>query len=267
MSIDPKNVRETILGMLHKAGASHLGTSMSMVEILVAVYGSIDVEKIRQQSPDRSRVFVSKGHGACATYATMFHYGLLEREQIDTYHLDDSLLAGHVSHSVACVEHSTGALGHGLPVAAGCALGLRSKGYVDANVFVILGDGEIQEGSNWEALMFAYHQNLKNLIPIIDNNKISSITTTNNVIKMAPMAARFEGFGYKVHDIDGHDLDAISSAISSIRKDAVPSVIVCNTVKGKGVAFAEGDPVWHYRSLSDDLYRQALAGLQMENCQ
>jgi transketolase len=261
MSVNPMHVRETILNMLYDAGASHLGSSMSLVEILVAAYGSVDIDKIRKQTADRSRVFVSKGHGACATYATMYHFGLLQENDIKSYHKEKSLLAGHVSHSVPCVEHSTGALGHGLPVAAGCALGLKSKGFDNASAFVVLGDGELQEGSNWEALMFAHHQSLSNLIPIVDCNKISSITYTNDVINMCPLSQRFEGFGFRAFDVDGHDLEELSNAIETIRSDKIPSVIVANTVKGKGVKFAEDEAIWHYRSLSKELYEDAIAGL------
>jgi transketolase len=230
---------------------------MSMVDILVAVYGACDLEGIRDRSPGRDRVFVSKGHGAAAAYATMHHYGLLDAAAIETYHLEGSVLAGHVSHAVRGVEHSTGALGHGLPVAVGAALGLRSRGFTSATVFCILGDGEIQEGSVWEALMLAAHHRLERLIPIVDDNRISSIRHTREVVDMQPVADRFAGFGFEVHQVDGHDVAAMSAAIGAIRNRARPSVIVANTVKGKGVPFAEDKPVWHYRSLDDETFREA----------
>lgn len=259
--VDATDVRRTILGMLHRSGASHLGTSMSAVESLIAMYGSVDIEAIRQQRPDRSRILVSKGHGAAATYATMAHYGLLSREDLLTYHRDGSLLAGHVSHAVQGVEHSTGALGHGLSVAVGCALGLRSRGFGDARVFVLMGDGEIQEGSVWEAVMLAHHLRLSNLIAVVDNNGISSITRTNDVLDMAPLAARFAGFGWNTADVDGHDAAALKTAIADLSGRPGPGIVIANTIKGKGVPFAENQPIWHYRSLNDDTYRQALAHL------
>lgn len=264
LKVDPTAVRRTVLTMLHRSGASHLGSSMSLIEMLVAAYGSVDVEKIRTEAPDRSRILVSKGHGAAATYATLHHFGLLGREDMESYHLEGSVLAGHVSHSVPGVEHSTGALGHGLPVACGIALGLRSRGYRDASVFALLGDGEIQEGSVWESLMYAHHHNLSNLIPMVDNNRISSITRTDEVINMTPLADRFTGFGFTVHEVDGHDVRAITAAIIDIQRQESPGVIICNTIKGYGVPFAEGEPIWHYRSLSDDLYKEALAHLDGE---
>ena len=259
--VDPTAVRRTVLTMLHRAKASHLGSNMSVIEMLIAMYGAVDCEKIRARASDRSRILVSKGHCAAATYATMAHYGIIPLDLLDSYHLDGSALAGHVSHAVGGVEHSTGALGHGLCVAVGCALGLRSRGHADRLVLALVGDGEIQEGSIWEALMYAVHLKLRNLITLVDNNRISSITNTEKVIDMRPLAARFQGFGLDVREIDGHHLAAISAAIEDLRKGDGPGLIVCNTVKGRDVPFAEWQPIWHYRSLNDELYAQALAHL------
>jgi transketolase len=247
--------------MLHRAKASHLGSNMSAIEILVAVYGSVDCSKIHDQAPDRSRILISKGHCAAATYAVMAHYGILPMSELDNYHLDGSLLTGHVNHSVHGVEHSTGALGHGINVAVGCALGLRSRGYVEIPVFAMLGDGELQEGSIWEAMMFVAHMKLNNLITLVDNNQISSITGTEKVIDMRPLTARFEGFGLSACEVDGHDVAAIMAAICSIREGGRPGVIVCNTVKGRDVPFAEWQPIWHYKSLTDEQYAQAMSHL------
>ena len=146
-------------------------------------------------------------------------------------------------------------------MAVGCALGLRSRGHADRLVLALCGDGEIQEGSIWEALMLATHLKLNNLITLVDNNRISSITNTEKVIDMRPLTARFEGFGLGVREVDGHDVAAISTAIEDLREGDRPGAIVCNTVKGRDVPFAEWQPIWHYRSLNDDLYAQALAYL------
>lgn len=258
------NAHETrlrALEMLFKGRASHLGTSMSIVEMLTAIYESIDVEKIKAQDPARDRVIVSKGHGACATYSALTQFGILDPQLAATYHSDGTLLSGHVSHMVPGVEHSTGALGHGLPVAVGIALGLRSKKSASSRVFVILGDGELQEGSNWEALMLAYHLRLSNLVVMLDNNGISSIKRTYDVIDMEPIRDRFAGFGFAVHEVDGHDVAALKAAIAEIERAGVPSVIVCNTVKGYGVPFAENEPIWHYRTLDEKSYREAVEHL------
>ncbi len=260
-TVDPTAVRRTVLAMLHRAKASHLGSNMSVIEMMIAMYGAVDCELIRGGAADRSRVLISKGHCAAATYATLAHYGILPYAELERYHLDGSLLAGHVSHAVEGVEHSTGALGHGLSVAVGCAIGLRSRGHPDRLVLALVGDGEIQEGSIWEALMLSVHLKLDNLITLVDNNRISSITNTEKVIDMRPLVARFEGFGCGVREVDGHDVAAISGAISELRGQGRPGVIICNTVKGRDVPFAEWQPIWHYRSLNDDLYAQALAYL------
>jgi len=258
---DPVAVRLTILDMLHRAKASHLGSSMSVVEMLIAMFGSTQVEKIRDRAPDRSRVIVSKGHCAAATYATMAHFGIIPMALLDTYHTDHSLLAGHVSHAVHGVEHSTGALGHGINVAVGCAIGLRARKVEDALALALVGDGEIQEGSVWEALMLALHLKLNNFVALVDNNRISSNTDTAKVLDMRPLAQRFAGFGLGVREVDGHDVTAILSAIRELRAGDRPGVIICNTVKGKGVPFAENQPIWHYRSLDDKLYAEAKAAI------
>jgi len=259
--VRPSDVRRSVLTMLHRARASHLGSNMSAIEILIAIYSSVDCGKIRDQVPDRSRILISKGHCAAATYAVMAHFGILPMSLLDTYHLDGSLLTGHVNHTVDGVEHSTGALGHGINVAVGCALGLRSRGYTKRPVFAMLGDGELQEGSIWEAMMFIAHMKLNNLITLVDNNRISSITGTEQIIDMRPLTARFEGFGLSAYEVDGHDVGTIMGAISRIREGDRPGVIICNTVKGRGVPFAEWQPIWHYRSLTDEQYAEAMAHL------
>jgi transketolase len=258
---DPAAVRLSILDMLYRAKASHLGSSMSVVEMLIAMYGSTDIRKIRDRAPDRSRIIVSKGHCAAATYATMGHFGILPMAMLDTYHTDGSLLAGHVNHAVPAVEHSTGALGHGINVAVGCAIGLRSRGSKNALALTLVGDGEIQEGSVWEALMLASHLKLNNFVLLVDNNRISSITNTEKVLDMRPLDARFSGFGLAVREVDGHDVDAISTAIRELTAGDRAGVVICNTTKGKGVPFAENQPIWHYRSLNDELYAQAKAAV------
>jgi transketolase len=259
--VDPTEVRRTVLSMLHRAKASHLGSNMSVIEMMIAMFGAVDCDKIRDQTPDRSRILISKGHCAAATYATMAHFGILPFAALETYHLDGSKLSGHVSHAVPGVEHSTGALGHGFCVAVGCALGLRSRGLPDRPVLALVGDGEIQEGSIWEGLMFASHHKLSNLVTLVDNNRISSITNTEKVIDMRPLKARFEGFGASVRDVDGHKLSEIAAAIQDFSAGNRPGVIICNTVKGYGVPFAEWQPIWHYRSLNDELYAKAVAHL------
>ncbi len=256
------NIRLKILKLLHNAKASHLGSGMSVVEILIAIYSSVDIDKIKNNSPDRSRVFVSKGHCACATYSVMNSFGLIDDETLSTYHSNDSLLAGHVSHSVECVEHSTGALGHGVSVALGAAIGMKSKNFKDNPIsFCLCGDGEIQEGSVWEAFMLAGHLMLNNFVVLIDYNKISSITDTNKVVNLEPLNEKFSSFGFSSVEVDGHDINSIYEKIITRDKNK-PLALICHTVKGKGVSFAENDPIWHYRTLTDELYAQAVDELK-----
>jgi len=235
---------------------------MSIVEILTAIYSLIDLEKIKKSHPDRSRVIVSKGHGACATYAVMAEYGLIKEKDLVTYHTNDTFLAGHVSHSVSCVEHSTGALGHGPSVALGVAIGLRSKKYRNNPLsFCVCGDGEIQEGSVWEAFMLAGHLKQNNFIVFIDYNKISSIKNTNEVVNLEPLNEKFKSFGFDCYTVDGHDIREMVNVFIT-RDQKKPLSIICNTTKGKGISFAENDPMWHYRTLDDDLYLVAVNDLK-----
>lgn len=254
---DPARVRLTILRMLHRGKAGHLGSNMSVVEMLVAMYGAVNVDKIRSRAPDRSRILVSKGHCAAAVYATMHHFGLLPSEMIDTYFMDGSALAGHVSHVVPGVEHSTGALGHGINVAVGCAIGLRNLGATDSLALALMGDGELQEGSVWEAVMLAAHLKLDNFIGLVDNNRISSITSTHEVIDLRPLDRRFSAFGFAVETVDGHSVADISGAISRLRGNGRPGMIICDTVKGKDVGFAENEAIWHYKTMTDQQYEEA----------
>ena len=254
----PNLIRKSVVKMLYESNASHLGSNMSAVEMLVAMYESVNCDEIRDHVQNRSRLIISKGHCAAATYAVMAHFGIIPMALLETYHRDGSVLAGHVSHAVKGVEHSTGALGHGVNIAVGCALGMRSRGIDSSLVLTLLGDGEIQEGSVWEALMLAVHKKLSNIVVLIDNNKISSITNTANVIDMHPLAARFNAFGLNVEEVNGHNIEEIKEAIGSLSQLGAPGVIICNTVKGKNIPFAENDPMWHYKSLNEKQYLEAI---------
>jgi transketolase len=252
-----KSIRLKILEILFNSKASHLGTSMSCVEILISIYSSLDCKKILAKAEDRCRVLVSKGHAAASTYATMHHFGLITYENLKTYHLDNSDLCGHVSHGVSCVEHSTGALGHGMPVAVGCAVGLKAKGFKRARSFAVCGDGELQEGSIWEALLLAGHLKLENFCLLVDYNKISSITLTNNVSNLEPLKNKFESFSCSCEIVDGHNINQIKDSIKSNMFKGQPHVIICNTIKGKDVPFAENQPDWHYKTLDEKLFIEA----------
>jgi transketolase len=252
-----KKVRLKILEILYNSKASHLGTSMSCVEILIAIYSSINCNKILRKDNDRCRVLISKGHAAAVTYATMHYFKIIKDNYIKSYHSDNSDLCGHVSHAVRYVEHSTGALGHGMPVAVGCAIGLKSKGFNKTISFAVCGDGELQEGSIWEALLLAGHMKLDNFCLLIDYNKLSSITFTNNISNLEPLKNKFESFSCSCDIVNGHDVHEIKNSIKKKMFKGKPHVIICNTIKGKGVPFAENQPIWHYKTLDEKLYLEA----------
>lgn len=255
-----KMTRQTILELLYNSQASHLGSCLSVIDILDAIYSSINKEFIMNHDLNRDFIIVSKGHCAAAVYSALFHHGLISKEEIATYHSKNSLLHGHVSHKIFGVEHSTGALGHGLSVGVGIAIGKKTKN-LSGNIYVVMGDGEIQEGSIWEALMLASTLNLSNLKILIDYNKISSITFTEKVIHTGNLKSRFEGFGVNVYEIDGHDKTEIMKSISN-KNNSKPEVIICHTIKGKGISFAENQPIWHYRSLNHEMKEIAFKELE-----
>lgn len=257
-----KDIRRTVIEIIHRGQASHLGSSLSSIEILTAVYSVVDINKVKSKSPARDKVILSKGHAAAALYSTLYHFGLMSQDLVSSYHQRGSLLQGHVSHGVEYVEHSTGALGHGLSVGVGHAIAQRTLGF-RSFTYVICGDGEVQEGSIWEALMYASTLKLKNLVLLIDNNGISSITKTKNVISFGELSSAFFGFGLDVSEVSGHDLEEIITLLERIRKNPgdKPHVIICNTTKGKGVSFAESEAIWHYRTLDEATVKVALEQL------
>jgi len=262
MTIINADIRRTIIHMVNRGNASHVGSGLSMVEILNAVYKTVDREKILKQSNDRDRVILSKGHGTSGLYAVMFHHGLIPKEKIDTYFMDGSIMAGHTSHFIDNVEHSTGALGHGLPVGLGIALGSRSKGYKN-RTFVVVGDGELHEGSNWEAIMYAGSKKVGNLCLLVDNNERSQMGNTSDACSLYPIEQKFEAFNFDSYMIeDGHDELEILNTIQKTKGSKKPVAIICNTVKGKGISFMEGNNVWHYRSPKGEDFENALAELE-----
>lgn len=248
--------------MVSASGAAHIGAALSAVEIINSVFREVDVEKIKRHENERDRIILSKGHGTAGLYAVMHHWGLLTKEEIDSYCQNGTILAGHASHHVPFVEHSTGALGHGLPVALGMAIGLRSKKYV-ARVFVIVGDGELHEGSNWEAIMLAGHLKMNNLCVLVDRNKMSQIGEIAKCCDIEPLKAKFESFNFTVHEVDGHDEDAIREVIQETKQSITPTAIICHTIKGKGISFMENNNIWHYRAPKGEEYDKAIAELNV----
>ena len=256
-------VRAHVLKMIHRARSAHIGTSFSMVDLLSVLYGSVlRIDPFRPDWPDRDRFILSKGHGCAAVYAVLAEKGFFPREWLDTYYLDGSPLAGHIVHDgVPGVEVSTGSLGHGLSIGCGMALaGKHDRQFY--RTFVLLSDGECDEGSTWEAVLFAPHHRLDNLVAIVDYNKIQSIGTVKEVLDLEPLAEKWRAFNWAVREIDGHDYKQIENTLLGVPfQPGRPSCIIAHTVKGKGVSFMENQVAWHYRHPDDEQLRQALAEL------
>ncbi|BAL75464.1 transketolase [Bradyrhizobium cosmicum] len=255
-----RRIRAQALRMVHAAKASHIGGCLSMADILAVLYTRIlRLDPAEPQSPGRDRFVLSKGHATAIMYATLAECGFFSLAELDTYCRDGSIFTGHVSHAVPGVEVSTGSLGHGLPIAIGMALAARSAG-AGSRVFCLLSDGECDEGSNWEGILFAPHHKLSNLCVIVDFNKIQSFGTVAEVLNLDPFADKWKAFGWHVEEIDGHDFIALERALGAVPgPSGRPTVVIAHTVKGKGVSFMENKLEWHYRSPSDELLAQALA--------
>jgi transketolase len=256
-------VRAHALRMTHKARASHIGSCLSVADILAVLYGRVlRVDPEQPDLPSRDRLIMSKGHAAAALYAVLAERGFFPQAWLDRYCEDDQPLAGHISHKVPGVELSTGSLGHGLSV--GCGLALGGKADRDpSRVFVILSDGECDEGSIWEAALFAPHHHLDNLTAIIDFNHIQSFGRVEEVLNLAPFADKWRAFGWAVREIDGHDHEQLANAFAALPTEpGKPTVFIAQTVKGKGVSFMEDQLAWHYRSVDDHLLEQGLAEVE-----
>jgi transketolase len=259
-----KTLRVHALRMVHAAGASHIGTCLSMADLLAVLYG--DILRLDPQNPrwsGRDRFVLSKGHGAAIVYAALAERGFFPREWLAGYAQDGSPLAGHINaHGVPGVEVSTGSLGHGLPIACGMALAARRDGE-SHRIFVMLSDGEMDEGSNWESILFAPHHRLDNLVAVVDYNKIQSFGSVAEVLELAPLAEKWRAFRWSVREIDGHDYGQIESALAAVPwEPGRPSALIAHTVKGKGVRFMEDQLAWHYRSPTAEQLAAALAELE-----
>lgn len=255
-----KLVRTDVLTMTQRAGSSHVGSNFSMVELLVVLYK--EVLRIDPQTPlesERDRFILSKGHGCAALYSILAECGFFPQEELKSFFQNGSMLAGHVTSGIPGVELSTGSLGHGLPVATGMALsGKRDRR--SYNVYCLISDGECDEGSTWESILFAPQHNLDNLTVIVDYNKIQSLGTVDEVIALEPFAEKWRAFGWSVCEIDGHDLHQITNTFNKVPFEiGRPNCIIAHTIKGKGVSFMEDKLLWHYRSPQGEEFDAAIA--------
>ncbi|HZR26254.1 MAG TPA: transketolase [Vicinamibacterales bacterium] len=257
-----RRLRVRSIRMISRAKSSHVGSVLSMAEILAVLYGSIlRVDPADPAGLNRDRFVLSKGHACAALYAALAERGFLSVADLDTFYADGSALAGHATHtSVPGVECSTGSLGHGLAIACGMALAApTSTAY---RVFAVLSDGECDEGSVWEAAMFASHHHLSNLTVVVDYNRMQSLGRTDEIVGLEPFAAKWTSFGWHAVEVDGHDIEALHGALSCVPLTPQrPTCVIARTVKGKGVSFMEDSLLWHYRTPVGDELQAALAEL------
>ena len=260
-----QRLRRHAVMMTHWGKSSHIGSSLSMVELLAVLYGkTLNIDPDNPDWEDRDRFILSKGHGCAAYYAVLAETGFFPVDWLRTFYQDGSKLAGHATHTyVPGIEISTGSLGHGLSVATGMALAAKRDGKKH-RVFCLLSDGECDEGSTWEPALFAPQHKLDNLVAIVDYNKIQSLGTVKEVIDLAPFADKWRAFGWSVREIDGHSIEEIETTLQTLPFELDrPSCIIAHTVKGKGVSFMEDKLLWHYRSPQGEELEAALKELEV----
>lgn len=259
-----RHLRRLIVRGLEGGGRGHIGSSMSLVEILRVLYD--DILRIRPHEPGwpgRDRLILSKGHGCLALYAVLADLGFFRAEELDRFCRASAILGGHPEAAkVPGIEASTGALGHGLSIGVGMALAARIA-CRDSRIFVVMGDGEIDEGSVWEAAMSAGKHRLSGLTAIVDYNKLQSAGRTADIQDLEPLADKWRAFGFAVAEVDGHDVAALRAVFGGLPLAAGrPTAVICHTVKGRGIPFAENDPAWHHKSrLPADLTARMYAAL------
>jgi len=267
LKIFAKKLRQSILAMAYHAGGAHIAPAFSMVDILTVLYWKyLNIKPKNSTDPNRDRFILSKGHGCAALYAVLAEKGFFDKGVLKTFCNTGSILGGHPDkHLIPGVEASTGSLGHGMSIALGMAYAgkLGGKGY---KVMVLLGDGECQEGSIWEAAMAASQLKLDNFNAIIDYNKLQGMGPISEINELEPLADKWKSFGWSVREIDGHDHKQIMNALSDLPyKTCVPSLIIAHTIKGKGVSFMENKALWHYRLPTGHEMEIACKELGIEN--
>lgn len=259
--ISSRQIRRIIIEQSKRANVGHIGSALSIADIIAALYANV-LHIPNPEDPDRDRFVLSKGHAVLAVYAALFIKGWITEEQLNTYCADGSLLGVHPEHALKGVDFSTGSLGHGLSIGAGAALAARLQ-QSTRRVFVLVSDAECNEGSLWEAIMFAAHRRLSNLIAIIDLNGQQALGYTHQVLDLSPMAERWKAFGWDVQNVDGHNLIQIMETIANF--DTIcgpPHVLIAHTVFGKGVSYMENQIKWHYLPMSDVEYQRALGEIE-----
>ena len=255
------NIRKSILHMVHYSKSSHVGTCLSIVEILYLLYFRVmNVDPTMPAKYDRDKFILSKGHGSAALYATLAEKGFFPKTLLNRFYVDNGILPGHVDMTaVSGLEASAGSLGHGLSIGVGMAIANRQMGN-SGKVYVLLGDGECNEGSVWEAVMLANQLRLDNLTAIVDFNSLQGFGYTKDVIDQQNLSERWASFGWDAYDVGGHDVNELEKTL--LLPQQGPKVIIAHTVKGKGVSFMENELEWHYKSPNDEQYMQAIKELE-----
>lgn len=253
-------IKKLVLKMTHLSGASHVGSCFSVLDIVSVLYSSnFDIRLENWKDNKSNRVILSKGHAIAALYAALATKGFFPIGQLDNYCKNGSMLGGHPNHLVPGVELSTGSLGHGLPYATGIALAKKKLGY-GGQVFVIVSDGELDEGTTWESALFAQHNNLCNLTVIVDRNFLQSLESTESTLSLEPLDEKFRSFNWEVETIDGHDHIKLINVLS--KTQLKPKLIIAETIKGKGVSFMENEVKWHYKSPNQEEFEKALKEIE-----
>ena len=254
-----RKVRLHCLNMVYKGKSGHIGSMLSAADIYPVLYTRIlNISPEAPEKDDRDRFILSKGHGGAALLATLAERGFFPLEWLEGYYRNNGRLSGHISHHVPGVEFSTGSLGHGLPVACGMAMAARQAGKTH-RVFCMVSDGDLNEGSSWEAIMLASQHHWDNLIMLVDYNRLQALGASKDIIDLEPLAPKLEMFGWKVETADGHDCEAIENALRNLPLEpGKPSAVIFRTIKGKGVSFMENNYRWHYGGLTSELFEQAV---------
>jgi transketolase len=257
-----RKARESVLNLIYRTKSPHIGSSFSVIEILVSLYfHQLNISPEDPFNPTRDRFILSKGHACPALYAVLAERGFINKDELEGFAINNGLLEQHPTIDLdKGIEASTGSLGHGLSIGIGMAL----AGKIDKNkynVYVLTSDGELNEGSVWEAIMFAGHHKLTNIIVLIDYNKMQALGCTRDIIDLEPLGKKWESFAWDVQEVDGHDFKEIFNAMNSLSPKK-PNVIILHTVKGKGVSFMENQLLWHYRTPNEEEFKLALEELK-----
>ncbi|MFB5678482.1 transketolase [Paenibacillus terreus] len=262
LKIKAAQIRMDLLTIIHRAKTGHTGGSLSNTDILTALYYEVmNIDPSNPKLADRDRFIASKGHSVESLWCILADLGFFPKEELETYSQFGTRLIGHPNNKVPGIEMNTGALGHGLPISVGMALAAKRDGR-SYRVFCLMGDGEQAEGSNWEAAMAASHYKLDNLVGIIDRNGLQISGSTEDVMGLEPLEDKWAAFGWNVISIDGNDMEQLVRTFRSVPEvEGKPTLIVANTVKGKGVSFAENVPAWHHHVPNDEQLKLALAEL------